>query len=77
MACASPVSAAGMSMVNVLPRLIESSVVVVPADREDVLLATLLAQAAGIAPLADVLPGLLNSPRHEMWRLLRPGLAPS
>lgn len=31
----------------------------------------MLAQAAGIAPLADVLPGLLNSPRHEMWRLLR------
>lgn len=41
---------AGMSMVNVLPRLIESAVVVVPADRSEVLLATLLANASGTFP---------------------------
>ncbi|MBS1698280.1 MAG: phosphate acetyltransferase [Actinobacteria bacterium] len=51
---------AGMSMVNVLPRLIESSVVVVPADREDVLLATLLAQAAGTFPSIAAI--VLNGP---------------
>src|SRR3546814_4565527 len=32
---------AGMSMVNVLPRLTESAIVVIPADRTEVLLATL------------------------------------
>ncbi|MFX5563064.1 DRTGG domain-containing protein, partial [Acinetobacter baumannii] len=32
---------AGMSMVNVLPRLMESAVIVIPADRTEVLLATL------------------------------------
>lgn len=41
---------AGMSMVNVLPRLLEGAVVVVPADREDVLLATLLANQSGTFP---------------------------
>ncbi len=41
---------AGMSMVNVLPRLIESAIVVVAADRTDVLLATLLANASGTFP---------------------------
>jgi phosphate acetyltransferase len=41
---------AGMSMVNVLPRLLESSVVVIPADRTEVLLATLLAHASGTFP---------------------------
>ena len=51
---------AGMSMVNVLPRLIESSVVVVPADREEVLLATLLAQAAGTFPSIAAI--VLNGP---------------
>jgi len=51
---------AGMSMVNVLPRLIESSVVVIPADREDVLLATLLAQAAGTFPSIAAI--VLNGP---------------
>ncbi|MBS1905178.1 MAG: phosphate acetyltransferase [Actinobacteria bacterium] len=51
---------AGMSMVNVLPRLIESAVVIVPADREDVLLATLLAQAAGTFPSIAAI--VLNGP---------------
>ena len=40
----------GMSMVNVLPRLLESSVVVIAADRLDVLLATLLAHASDNFP---------------------------
>lgn len=41
---------AGMSMVNVLPRLKESAVIVIPADRTEVLLATLLANASGTFP---------------------------
>jgi phosphate acetyltransferase len=41
---------AGMSMVNVLPRLKESAVVVIPADRSEVLLAALLANASGTFP---------------------------
>jgi phosphate acetyltransferase len=41
---------AGMSMVNVLPRLLESAIVVIPADRTEVLLATLLANASGTFP---------------------------
>lgn len=41
---------AGMSMVNVLPRLLEGAVVVIPADRSEVLLATLLANASGTFP---------------------------
>ena len=41
---------AGMSMVNVLPRLFEGAVVVIPADRSEVLLATLLANASGTFP---------------------------
>ncbi|MFB7892415.1 phosphate acetyltransferase [Microbacterium sp. NPDC056044] len=41
---------AGMSMVNVLPRLLEGGVVVIPADRSEVLLATLLANASGTFP---------------------------
>jgi phosphate acetyltransferase len=41
---------AGMSMVNVLPRLLESAIVVIPADRSEVLLATLLANASGTFP---------------------------
>ncbi|WP_439591886.1 phosphate acetyltransferase [Microbacterium sp.] len=41
---------AGMSMVNVLPRLIDGGVVVIPADRSEVLLATLLANASGTFP---------------------------
>ncbi|TQJ31343.1 phosphate acetyltransferase [Microbacterium sp. SLBN-146] len=51
---------AGMSMVNVLPRLEESAIVVIPADRTEVLLATLLANASGTFPsLAGV---VLNGP---------------
>jgi phosphate acetyltransferase len=51
---------AGMSMVNVLPRLTESAVVVIPADRTEVLLATLLAHTSGTFPsLAGV---VLNGP---------------
>lgn len=51
---------AGMSMVNVLPRLTESSIVVVPADRTEVLLATLLANTSGTFPsLAGI---VLNGP---------------
>ena len=41
---------AGMSMVNVLPRLLEGGVVIIPADRSEVLLATLLANASGTFP---------------------------
>ncbi|MFE5410938.1 phosphate acetyltransferase [Microbacterium sp. NPDC056569] len=41
---------AGMSMVNVLPRLLEGAVVIIPADRSEVLLATLLANASGTFP---------------------------
>lgn len=41
---------AGMSMVNVLPRLTEGAVLVVPADRTEVLLAALLAQQSGTFP---------------------------
>ncbi|AAT88357.1 phosphate acetyltransferase [Leifsonia xyli subsp. xyli] len=38
---------AGMSMNNVLPRLVEGAVVVVPGDRTEVLLAVLMANASG------------------------------
>jgi phosphate acetyltransferase len=41
---------AAMSMENVLTRLIEGSVVVVPGDRAEVLLAVLMANAAGTFP---------------------------
>lgn len=41
---------AAMSMENVLPRLIEGAIVVVPGDRSDVLLATLLAHASQTFP---------------------------
>lgn len=51
---------AGMSMVNVLPRLTEEAVVVIPADRTEVLLATLLADASGTFPrIAGI---ILNGP---------------
>ncbi|BDZ46108.1 hypothetical protein GCM10025866_20170 [Naasia aerilata] len=47
---------AGMSMVNVLPRLTEGAVVIVPGDRVEVLVAALLAQASGTFPsLAGIL----------------------
>lgn len=41
---------AAMSMENVLDRLLEAAVVVIPADRSEVLLATLLAQASETFP---------------------------
>ncbi|MCD1269459.1 phosphate acetyltransferase [Microbacterium sp. MEC084] len=51
---------AGMSMVNVLPRLAESAVVVIPADRTEVLVAALLANQSGTFPsLAGI---ILNGP---------------
>lgn len=51
---------AGMSMVNVLPRLTEDAVVVIPADRTEVLLAALLADAAGTFPSIAAI--ILNGP---------------
>ncbi|MDQ1130831.1 phosphate acetyltransferase [Microbacterium sp. SORGH_AS_0888] len=51
---------AGMSMVNVLPRLTESAVVVIPADRTEVLLAALLANASGTFPSLAAI--VLNGP---------------
>jgi phosphate acetyltransferase len=51
---------AGMSMVNVLPRLTESAVVVIPADRSEVLLAALLANESATFPsIAGI---VLNGP---------------
>lgn len=51
---------AGMSMVNVLPRITEESVVVIPADRTEVLLAALLADSSGTFPrIAGI---VLNGP---------------
>ncbi len=67
---------AGMSMVNVLPRLIEGAVVVIAADRTEVLLATLLAHAAGTFP--DIAGVVLNGPfplPDEIVRLIE-GVAP-
>ena len=51
---------AGMSMVNVLPRLSESAIVMIPADRTEVLLATLLAHTSGTFPSISGI--LLNGP---------------
>ena len=51
---------AGMSMVNVLPRLTDSAVVVIPADRTEVLLAALLAHASGTFPSLAAI--VLNGP---------------
>ncbi|KQQ03896.1 MULTISPECIES: phosphate acetyltransferase [unclassified Rathayibacter] len=41
---------AGMSMVNVLPRLMEGGVVIVPGDRPEVVLAVIMAHASGNFP---------------------------
>ncbi|GAA3941427.1 phosphate acetyltransferase [Microbacterium soli] len=50
----------GMSMVNVLPRLTDGAVVVIAADRTEVLLAALLASASGTFPqIAGI---VLNGP---------------
>ena len=51
---------AGMSMVNVLPRLTDGAVVVIAADRTETLLATLLAAASGTFP--DIAGIVLNGP---------------
>lgn len=51
---------AGMSMVNVLPRLSESAIVMIPADRTEVLLATLLAHSSGTFPTISGI--ILNGP---------------
>ena len=51
---------AGMSMVNVLPRLTEDAVVMIAADRSETLLATLLAAASGTFP--DIAGIVLNGP---------------
>ncbi|TFD20133.1 phosphate acetyltransferase [Cryobacterium sp. TMS1-13-1] len=68
---------AAMSMVNVLPRLIQGAVVVVPGDREDVLLAVLLANASATFPsiAGIVLNGGFELP--EAIQRLMEGLAPS
>ena len=49
-----------MSMVNVLPRLFESALVIVPADRTEVLLAVLLAHRSGTFPSLSGI--VLNGP---------------
>ncbi|MFG6491148.1 phosphate acetyltransferase [Microbacterium sp. P03] len=51
---------AGMSMVNVLPRLTEGAVLVIPADRTEVLLAAILANASGTFPSLSGI--VLNGP---------------
>lgn len=51
---------AGMSLNNVLPRLVEGAIVVVPADRTDVLLGLLLANSAGTFPSISAI--VLNGP---------------
>jgi len=51
---------AGMSMVNVLPRLTEGAVVVIAADRSETLLATVLAARSGTFP--DLAGIVLNGP---------------
>ncbi|MFT4051307.1 MAG: phosphate acetyltransferase [Microbacterium sp.] len=51
---------AGMSLNNVLPRLTEGAIVIVPADRTEVLLGLLLANASGTFPsIAGI---ILNGP---------------
>ncbi|MFT4235251.1 MAG: phosphate acetyltransferase [Microbacterium sp.] len=62
---------AGMSMVNVLPRLTEGACLIVAADRSEVLLAALLAHASGTFPsIAGI---VLNGPFEipdDVMRLL-------
>ncbi|MFZ7087058.1 phosphate acetyltransferase [Curtobacterium sp. RRHDQ10] len=62
---------AGMSMENVLPRLIEGGVVVVPGDRNDVLIATLLANDSETFPsLAGVILNGGFEPLPQITQLL-------
>ncbi|RLK47489.1 phosphate acetyltransferase [Microbacterium telephonicum] len=51
---------AGMSLNNVLPRLSDSAIVIVPADRTEVLLGILLAHSAGTFPSIAAI--VLNGP---------------
>ena len=51
---------AGMSLNNVLPRITESAVMVIPADRTEVLLATLLSNSSGTFPSVSGI--VLNGP---------------
>lgn len=62
---------AGMSMVNVLPRLQQDAAVVIAADRTDVLLAALLADHSGTFPsiAAIILNGPFSLP-DEVLRLI-------
>ena len=60
---------AGMSMVNVLPRLFEGAVVVIPADRSEVLLATLLANQSGTFP--SISGVVLNGPFEQPEPVMR------
>lgn len=46
---------AGMSMVNVLPRLVEGGVVIVPGDRPEVVLAVIMAHASGNFPTVSAI----------------------
>ncbi|MCM6763733.1 phosphate acetyltransferase [Rathayibacter sp. ZW T2_19] len=46
---------AGMSMVNVLPRLMEGGVVIVPGDRPEVVLAVIMAHASGNFPTVSAI----------------------
>ncbi|PPF82252.1 phosphate acetyltransferase [Subtercola sp. Z020] len=68
---------AGMSMVNVLPRLMEGAVVVIPADRTEVLLAALMANASATFPSLSgiILNGGFELP--EPIERLIDGLEPS
>ncbi|MEU1970928.1 phosphate acetyltransferase [Microbacterium sp. NPDC019599] len=51
---------AGMSLVNVLPRLVDNALLIIPADRVEVLLAALLAQRSGTFPSVSGI--VLNGP---------------
>ncbi|WP_457099220.1 phosphate acetyltransferase [Microbacterium sp. P5_E9] len=50
----------GMSMVNVLPRLFDGALVIIPADRTEVLLAAILADRSGTFPTLSGI--ILNGP---------------
>ncbi|MDQ1569899.1 MAG: phosphate acetyltransferase, partial [Actinomycetota bacterium] len=62
---------AAMSMENVLPRLVEGAVVVVPGDRSDVLVGILLAQASDTFPsIAGVILNGGFEPSSQIERLV-------
>ncbi|MEF2977493.1 phosphate acetyltransferase [Subtercola sp. YIM 133946] len=68
---------AGMSMVNVLPRLTDGAVIVIPGDRTEVLLAVLMANASATFPSVSgiILNGGFDLP--EPIERLIDGLNPS